>query len=192
VTDAQPSPRVRVGVVFARDPSDLGEWLRDAAAFDAAGADALWLDVARQPELDPLVVAAALSVVTFRSQLFVSLAEPDLASPACARALSTVDRLSGGRVRVVTDAETLPFDVGSGVGMVRRRPESPESLEDIDGNHWNAHPTPDGRAGWQAALLAALEGDVHGLIIPASPGLLDLLRNPDDEGDRRDLQLSVG
>ena len=92
MTHAQPSPGVKVGVLLDAEPSELGEWLREAAAFDAAGADALWLDLSSQPELDPLAVAAALAVVTFRSHLLVSVPEADLSSPVLPRLLSTIDR----------------------------------------------------------------------------------------------------
>ena len=195
MTHAQPSAGVKVGIVLAGEPTDLAEWLRDAAAFDAAGADALWLDLAPQPDLDPLAVAAALAVVTFRSQLFVSLHEADLASPALMGLLSTIDRLSLGRVRVVADANALPAEVLARIGVVRRVPGDPVVLEDTRSDavqRWRAEPAPEGRPGWQAARLAATEQGVYGLMIPAGPRLLDLLRNPDDEGDRRDLQLTVG
>ncbi len=189
VTHAQPSPAVRVGVTLAADPSDVGEWLRDAAAFDAAGAHALWVEATSQSELDPLAIAAALAVVTFRAHLFVRLADPDVASPAFRRQLATVDRLSRGRLRVVFDGDGLPSD---GVPVVRRVSENPELVEDINGYRWSVESTPDSRAGWRAMRDAAAENGVYGLIVPASPRLLDLLRNPDDEGDRRDLQLTVG
>lgn len=195
MTHAQPSAGIKVGILLAGEPTDLVEWLRDAAAFDAAGADALWLDLAPQPELDPLAVAAALSVVTFRSHLFVSLHEADLGSPALAGVLSTIDRLSLGRMRVVADADAMPAEVLSRIGVVRRVPGDPVVLEDTRsdaGQRWRAEPAPEGRPGWHAARLAAVEHGVYGLIVPAGPRLLDLLRNPDDEGDRRDLQLSVG
>ena len=197
MTHAQPSARVKVGVLLAGQPSDLAEWLRDAAAFDAAGADVLWLDLASQPELDPLAMAAALAVVTFRSHLFVSLPEPDLVSPSAPRLLATIDRLSRGRVRFVADAEAstaeaLSPELVSGVGVVRHVAGSPAVLEDAEGQRWTVEPPPDGREGWQTSVLAAVERGAYGMIVPASPGLLDLLRNPDDQGDRRDLQLSVG
>ncbi len=195
MTHAQPSARVKVGIVLAGEPTDLAEWLRDAAAFDAAGADALWLDLAPQPELDPLAVAAALSVVTFRSHLFVSLQEADLASPALVGLLFTIDRLSLGRLRVVADADALPAEVVSRIGVMRQVPGDPVVLEDTlsdAGQRWRAEPAPEGRPGWHAARLAAIEHGVSGLMVPAGPRLLDLLRNPDDQGDRRDLQLTVG
>jgi hypothetical protein len=188
-----------VGVLLDADLSDVGAWLRDAAAFDAAGADALWVEPPTESELDPLAIAAALAVVTFRALLFVRLptpdaatldaARPDAASLVASRQLSTVDRLSRGRVRVVVDPDTSP---GDGVAVLRHMGGSPAVLEDSEGHRWRVEPTPDGRAGWQTTRAAAVEAGVHGLIVPASARVLDLLRNPDDDGDRRDLQLAVG
>jgi hypothetical protein len=82
---------VQVGVLLDREPAELGEWLSDAAAFDSAGADALWVDPG--PEFDVPVLAAALAVVTFRARLVVTL--PD-GTPA--RTLDTIRRLSRDRI----------------------------------------------------------------------------------------------
>jgi alkanesulfonate monooxygenase SsuD/methylene tetrahydromethanopterin reductase-like flavin-dependent oxidoreductase (luciferase family) len=57
---------VKVGVLLPRQLDELGEWLADAAAFDAAGADALWVDPAVGPELDSLALLAALAALTSR------------------------------------------------------------------------------------------------------------------------------
>jgi len=51
---------------------------------------------------------------------------------------------------------------------------------------------PDGRAAWRATLLDAGERGLRGLLVPADPRLLDILRNPDDPGYRHDLQLAQG
>jgi alkanesulfonate monooxygenase SsuD/methylene tetrahydromethanopterin reductase-like flavin-dependent oxidoreductase (luciferase family) len=85
---------VKVGVLLDREPSDIGEWLADAAAFDAGGADALWIDPG--PEWDVLALAAALAVITFRARLVVALPSSSGAGPA--RTLDTVGRLSHGRL----------------------------------------------------------------------------------------------
>jgi len=52
-----------------------------------------------------------------------------------------------------------------------------------------SEPAP-GRRAWADALAAA--GDADGLLVPATPGLLDLLRNPEEEDDRGDLHLTYG
>jgi hypothetical protein len=51
---------------------------------------------------------------------------------------------------------------------------------------------PEGRVAWRELLADARQRGVPGLIVPADPRLLDLLRNPDEEIDRRDLQLAQG
>jgi len=145
---------VQVGVLLAREPEELGEWLTDAAAFDAAGADALWIDPGQ--EFDVLALTAALAAVTFRTRLVVTPPE------APERTLATVHRLSRGRL-------------------------TPEP----DGS-WEHVPMPEDRAAWRATCADAEERGVTGLVIPANPRLLDILRNPDDPGERHDLHLAQG
>jgi hypothetical protein len=190
------SQRVKVGVLLARQPNDLGEWLADGAAFEAAGADALWVDLAPEPELDPLALTAALAAVTYRSLLVTSLPEPDGASGALARMLATIRRLSRGRLRILADAIPSGELPEIGVGIFRRIPGEPGTFEHTrepdETERWVTTASPDSRAAWRAALLDAAEHGSRGLLVPANPRLLDLLRNPDDHDDRRDLQLAQG
>lgn len=58
--------------------------------------------------------------------------------------------------------------------------------------HWVQVGSPADRAEWRATLDAYAATGATGLIAPASSRLLDLLRNPEDEGDRRDLLLAQG
>ena len=58
------------------------------------------------------------------------------------------------------------------------------------GERWTRAAPAPGRRAWAEALAGA--GDADGLLVPASPGLLDLLRNPDEEDDRGDLRLTYG
>jgi hypothetical protein len=187
---------VKVGVVLARQPDELGEWLADGAAFEAAGADALCIGLAREPELDPLALTAALAAVTFRSLLVTALPAPG--GPAIARTLGTVERLSHGRLRILADA--VPSGelagVAARVGVFRRVFADPEVFEHIhepdEPQRWVSAPAPDGRAAWRETLRGAAERGPGGLLVPAGPQLLDILRNPDDPGGRRDLQLAQG
>jgi hypothetical protein len=156
-----------VGVLLGPVPDRIAEWLTDAAAFDAAGADALWLDP-EPAELDVLALAAALAAVTFRTRLVVACADPE------ARTVDTVNRLSHRRLALV--------------GEDCQRVDALDSAEGC----WLSVPVPEGRAAWQALRVDADERGVRGLVVPADPRLLDLLRNPDDPGDRRDLQLAQG
>jgi alkanesulfonate monooxygenase SsuD/methylene tetrahydromethanopterin reductase-like flavin-dependent oxidoreductase (luciferase family) len=146
-----------VGVLLGRDPDPIGEWLADAAAFDAAGADALCVYCGPEPDWDVLALAAALAVVTHRARLLVT--PPD--DPP-ARTVDTLERLSRGRL-VLTGAD-----------------------------RWERVPVPDGRAAWRAACADAAERGVPGLVVPADPRMLDILRNPEDPGERHDLQLAQG
>lgn len=197
---------VKVGVLLARRPDDVGEWLATGAAFDAAGADALWVDVAPEPELDPLALTAALAAVTVRSLLVTTL-EPqgrsqspsDGPPEALARVLATIWRLSGGRLAVLAGASPpsgLDGMMGRGLGVFRRVPGNAGVFEHTRGpdeaESWASTALPDSRATWRATVLDAAERGTRGLLVPADPRLLDLLRNPDDSGHRRDLHLAVG
>jgi hypothetical protein len=195
---AQPegSRAVKVGVVLARPPDELGGWLADAAAFEAAGADALCIDTAPEPELDPLALTAALAAVTFRSLLITAL--PAAGGPAMAGTLGTIGRLSHGRLRIL--AHAIPpgelADLALRLGVFRRVTGDAEAFEHVHGpgesERWISVPSPDSRAAWRQTLLDASGRGPAGLLVPAGPRLLDILRNPDDQGGRRDLQLAQG
>jgi hypothetical protein len=196
VAHPEGSRAVKVGVVFGGQPDDLGEWLADGAAFEAAGAAALWLDVAAEPELDPLALTAALAAVTFRSLLVTSM--PAAGGPATARTLGTIGRLSHGRLRILADA--IPAgelaEVALRTGVFRRVPGDPGAFDHVHepeaAQRWISVPSPDSRAAWRQTLLGAAERGPAGLLVPAGPRLLDILRNPDDHGGRHDLQLAQG
>jgi hypothetical protein len=155
-----------VGVGLDPPADDLTTWLADASAFEAAGADALWIDYGT--DVDQLVLTAALAAVTYRSLLIVRVPEP-LAD----RTREALERLSRGRLRIVA-----------------ARPPG-----------WLAVPVPESRAAWRAALAEAAEAaalteaaeaGVDGVLVPADPRLLDLLRNPDVVTDRSDLYIAQG
>ena len=157
---------IRIGVRL-RWQDDLRGWLSGAAAYDAAGADALWIDV--PADLDPLVLAGALAAVTYRSLLIA----PAMAAADAGRirerdrAVETATQLSRGRLRV------------SG------------TFEDGE-RRWVDTVLPDGRAAWTATLAEAGRVGHYGLVVPAEARLIDLLRNPGEPDSRRDLELSVG
>ena len=187
---------VRVGVVLARPPDELGEWLADAAAFEAAGADALCLDAAPEPELDPLALTAALAAVTFRSLLITGL--PAAESPAIAGTLGTIGRLSRGRLRILADG-IPPGELAALAlhpGVFRRVPGDPGAFEHRHGpgeaERWISVPSPDSRAAWRQTLLDASARAPAGVLVPAGPRLLDILRHPDAPGGRHDLRLAQG
>jgi hypothetical protein len=145
-------------------------WLGEGAAFDAAGADALWIDLSASPEFDPYVLVGALAAVTFRAELVLELATDPAADRP--RVVPTLAAVSRGRL-------VLPS-------------AGPDSAGPTTRGGWETVPLPEGRSAWRAVLADAGQRGVTGLVVAADPRLLDLLRNPDEEIDRRDLQLAQG
>ncbi|MGW3352618.1 hypothetical protein ACWDA3_55805 [Nonomuraea rubra] len=206
--------RVRVGIVLPRPQDDPGEWLTDAVAFEAAGADALWVEHGAAPRLDPLTLAAALAAVTYRSLLVVAVPEAGRSY-----ALATVERLSRGRLALIGDAdegtaartvvrredgsyherlETEGKHASEGEGEHASEAEGEGAREGEDGGaeqgggRWAPVAVPAGRAAWRESLQAAAARGDRGVLVPADPRLLDLLRNPEDPEGRHDLQLAQG
>ncbi|MGP3956697.1 LLM class flavin-dependent oxidoreductase [Nonomuraea sp. 3N208] len=173
----EPGERVRVGVVLPRPPEDPGEWLSDAVAFEAAGADALWMEHGAAPSLDPLTLSAALAALTYRSLLVVAV--PQAPAP---RVLATVERLSRGRLALIAGTQV----------EARVRHGGDGTYEEAGAGRWVSVAVPSGRAAWRETLRLAAERGDHGVLVPADSRLLDLLRNPDDPGGRHDLQLAQG
>jgi len=192
------SQAVRVGVILDREPGQNGEWLADAAAFDAGGADALWIDPGPEPEWDVLALAAALAVITFRARLVVALPSASSGAAGLARTLDTVGRLSHGRLGLIVDpGQGAALDViEAGSEVFRRVPGEPGVFESVHAGagaqRWVSVPVPDGRVSWRAAREDAAGRGALGLVVPADPRLLDILRNPDDPDERRDLRLAQG
>src|SRR5574341_1314106 len=192
------TPVVKVGVLLARRPEELGEWLADAGAWEAAGADAIWVDPAPEARLDPLALLAALAGLTSRALLVGVVRISGSPSEAFGRTLTTVGRLSHGRLALVADPEQAEevSALAPGLAAFQRLPGDPGAFvrlrEDGVAEHWVQIPAPGSRAAWRAALAGAAEGGTDGLLVPAGPRLLDMLRNPDDPGERRDLQLAQG
>jgi hypothetical protein len=194
-----PDPRtVKVGVLLERRPAELGEWLADAAAFEAAGADALWVDPEPESELDPLVLLAALAALTSRALLVAIPPASHQPSEALGRTLVTIGRLCHGRLALAAEPERLEelTDLAPGAAAFRRLPGEPAAFERLDetdtAERWIQTPHPEGRAAWRTALAEAATNGAGGLLVPAGPRLLDILRNPNDPDGRLDLQLAQG
>ena len=177
MTDADGLRSVKVGVVLRGSPDSIGEWLADGTAFEAAGADVLWVDHGPEPELDPLVLTAALAALTFRSLLVTTLPASGTPSEALSRMLATLGRLSHDRLRVLAPGHPEAFEYA-------HEGDAPD--------RWLTVPCPDSRSAWRETLRDAAERGYTGLLVPADPRLLDILRNPDEPGERRDLQLAQG
>ncbi|HEX5880122.1 MAG TPA: LLM class flavin-dependent oxidoreductase [Actinomycetota bacterium] len=197
VTPPPDPTTVKVGVLLARGPAELGEWLADAAAFEAAGAHALWVDPEPESELDPLALLAALAAITSRALLVATPASED-PSEALGRTLATIGRLSHGRLALAAGPGRLEelTALAPGSAAFRRLPGEPATFERQDeaetAERWVLTPPPEGRAAWRTALADAVTNGAGGLLVPAGPRLLDILRNPNDPEDRRDLHLAQG
>ncbi len=147
---------------------DVGELFADARALEAAGADSLWV-LAREDQ-DPWILAAALAATTWRARLVVvgAVDRPETRA--------TLDRLSRARLVVVQrtgDAVTIP----DAEGVVER---------------WALCDLPAGRAEWKTLRAEREASGFAGIVLPNDPRLLDLVRNPDVEDDRADIQLAFG
>jgi hypothetical protein len=194
-----PGPEtVKVGVLLERRPAELGEWLADAAAFEAAGAHALWVDPAPESRLDPLALLAALAALTSRALLVATPPASEYPSEPLGLTLATIGRLSNGRLALAAEPGRLEelTDLAPGSAAFRRLPGEPVAFERLDeaeaAERWVRTPPPEGRAAWRTALAEAVTSGAGGLLVPAGPRLLDILRNPNDPEGRRDLQLAQG
>jgi hypothetical protein len=198
VTPPPEPTTVKVGVLLARRPAELGEWLADAAAFEAAGAHALWVDPEPGSELDPLALLAALAALTSRALLVATPPASGYASEALGRTLATIGRLSHGRLALAAEPGRLEelTNLAPGPAAFRRLPGEPAAFERLDetdvAERWVRTQPPEGRAAWRTALAEAATNGAGGLLVPAGPRLLDILRNPNDPEGRRDLHLAQG
>jgi alkanesulfonate monooxygenase SsuD/methylene tetrahydromethanopterin reductase-like flavin-dependent oxidoreductase (luciferase family) len=199
MTTTQTPERVRVGVLLTPPSADLGAWLADAAAFDAAGVDALWVETAGDAGLDPLAIVAALTTLTFRSLLVTGVPADVAESPARARTIATIGHLSHGRFALCGERGRLD-ELCAAVGD-RPTPQVFYRLDDDvflrprvgrDPERWIRSASPDGRAAWRAIVAGAAERQASGLLVPSQPRLLDILRNPDGLQDRQDLHIAQG
>ncbi len=199
----------RVAVRLTLDHERIGEWLADASAFDAAGADAIWVELGEDPELDPLALVAALAVVTSRSRLVLSVEGCGLSSGTQARTLDTVRRLSNDRLTLLVTAEQRDelADLASDVPVLARRAGAVEAPPERSGlsfveaegrgeaggtERWLWAPAPQDRASWSETCTGAAAREAAGVVVDAGPVLFDILRNPNPRGDRRDLNVASG
>jgi hypothetical protein len=147
---------------------DVGELFADARAFEAAGADSLW--VLARDDQDPWVLAAGLAATTWRARLVVvgAVDRPETRT--------TLDRLSRGRL-VIGDRAGDAVTVPDAEGVTER---------------WALCQLPAGRAEWKTLRVDRAAQGFAGIVLPNDPRLLDLVRNPDVEDDRPDLKLAYG
>ena len=73
------------------------------------------------------------------------------------------------------------------IGRFREREKLTDAFE-----CWATIKMPDDREIWRRLRQEYEQAGATGLIVPADPRLLDLLRNGDEEEDRSDLRLAQG
>jgi hypothetical protein len=163
---------VNVGVVLPVWFSEAGDYLADARALEEAGVHSLWLEVKdRSPDQGMLL--AAMAAVTSRVKLGLRMPSGD-ESQFDVR-LDTLQRLS--RFRAITGQT-----VHGGAELIA----GPQPVV-----RFIVAPVPADPAAW-ARTLEAAEKEGAGVLVPLFPGLLDLLRRPEQADDRSDLILSQG
>ena len=158
---------MKIGVLFPSRFEEPGEFLADARAMEAAGADSVWLEEGREG-LDPWLVLAAIAAVSGTLRVGLILVAPSEAETGQPRRIETLQRISRRRAMIA----------------------SKEGEHLISGTErWRRVEVPADREAWARTL----QGEGHdGVLVPLHPRLLDMLRHPDDAIDRSDLMLAQG
>ena len=177
----------KVGVKLPVAIGEVGDYLADVTALEAAGADAMWVEDAGP---DPWVMLGALAAITRRMILgFVITSPEEWPAARLGRAAGTLQTLSRGRIVVGLPPGGMleeQLDALRGAGVTIFGSDFVAGTE-----KWLAIPTPTDREAWNAALAACEAAGATGVIVPWSDRLIDLLRNPEPD-DRSDLLISTG
>ena len=183
---------------------DVGEYLADATALEAAGADTIWLD---DTAFDPWVMLGGIAAVTHRVGLGCMLRSIG----AVGHSVAALHKLSRGRVVVALPDQGKSIEhvgalraAGARIFSTRvhedaadgliRRVDSPDQLpgkSDSQLEVWAAIEMPPDRESWAQVLSGYSAAGASGVIVPWSSRLVDLLRNPEPD-DRTDLLISTG
>ena len=101
----------------------------------------------------------------------------------------TLDRqaLLGALAATTWRAQIAAADAGPAVEALARG-----RLVAEDAERWHRVPEPESRAHWIELHAKAEEEGAAGVLVAMGPRVLDLLRNPDLEEDRSDLNLAQG
>lgn len=115
---------LRIAVELPPDFASAGEFLADARAYEAAGAEAVWLGRSSEG-LEPLALLGAWAAVTSRVGLAVTLSAANPWPPApLTGVLRALDRLSRDRVVLAVEAGAATGELVDALraGTGRRRP----------------------------------------------------------------------
>src|ERR1700736_3256192 len=163
---------MKVGVLLPSRFEDPGEFMADARAMEAAGADSIWLEEGEG--YDAMLALAAIAAVTGRLRLGLIRSSTPRPNVELDRRMETLQHLS--RQRVITLVSSLAGNGQGGLSGAER---------------WGRVEVPADREAW-ARTLEQAQPDFDGVLVPLDPRLLDILRNPDGVIDRSDLQLAQG
>src|SRR5438105_1496183 len=160
---------MKIGVLLPSRFENPGDFLADARAVEAAGADSVWLEEA--DGYDAMLALAAIAAVTGNLRLGLIRSSNPRPNVELDRRMETLQHLS--RHRVIT---LLAVGQGEGLSGAER---------------WRRVEVPADREAW-ARTLEDGRSDFDGVIVPLDPRLLDILRHPEEAIDRSDLMLAQG
>ena len=167
--------------------TQVGEYLADVTALEAAGAHAVWVEDAGP---DPWVILGALAAITHRMVLGCVVTSPEEWPAAqLGRAVGALQTLSRGRIVIGLPPDGMQedqLDALRGAGVAIFGSDLVAGAE-----RWLAISAPADRDAWNAALAACESDGATGVIVPWTDRLIDLLRNPEPD-DRADLLISTG
>ncbi len=177
----------RVAVTLPAEPDEVGEYLADVTALEAAGAHAVWVE---DTGPDPWVMLGALAAITHRLILGCLITSPaEWPAARLDRAARTLQTLSRGRIVVGLPQEGLLEDQLDALRAAGVRIFGSDFVAGEEA--WLSIPAPLDRDAWNEALAACDTAGATGVIVPWSDRLIDLLRNPEPD-DRSDLLISTG
>jgi hypothetical protein len=190
---------LQVAVRLPATIDDVGEYLADVTALEAAGAAAIWVD---DTGLEPWVLLGAMAAVTHRIRLGCMLISTGVwPSETLEATITTLQKLSRGRTMIAVSspgqAGAMIFPAGSrkepatGVIVEVETADPLGESRDLHIEVWAAIEVPPDRAAWAEALSAYEAAGATGVIVSWSARVLDLLRNPEPD-DRTDLLISTG
>ena len=81
---------------------------------------------------------------------------------------------------------------GAGRATCERLARGRLVIAEESGEKWVQASFPESRKTWRESRAAAVADGASGIVVPNDARLIDLLRNPDQEDDRSDLNIAVG
>jgi hypothetical protein len=177
----------RIGVRLPAITAEVGEYLADVTALEAAGADAVWVE---DTGPDPWVMLGALAAITHRMVLGCVITSPEeWPAGQLGRAVGALQALSRGRILVGLPPEGMQEDQVDGLRVAGVTIFDSDFVAGEEA--WRTVPAPLDRDAWNEALAACEAAGATGVIVPWTDRLIDLLRNPEPD-DRSDLLISTG